>query len=76
MRMLYPSAFDAATWSRNLTGRNLRLVYGLEMTAGELVRIVLELLRLNCQGFWPAHRNGHLASQTCKCRCDRSLQPQ
>ena len=37
MRILYPSAFDAETWSRNLTGRNLRLVYGLEMTAdGEL----------------------------------------
>jgi len=37
MRILYPSVFDAQTWSRNQTGRNLRLVYGLEMTAtGEI----------------------------------------
>lgn len=33
MRVLYPSAFDAQTWSRNQTGRTLRLIYGLEMTA-------------------------------------------
>ena len=37
MRILYPSVFDAETWSRDQTGRNLRLIYGLEMTAsGEL----------------------------------------
>ena len=33
MRILYPSVFDAETWSRNETGRTLKLVYGLEMTA-------------------------------------------
>lgn len=37
MRVLYPSVFDAQTWSRNETGRNLKLVYGLEMTgSGEI----------------------------------------
>ena len=37
MRILYPSAFDAQTWSRNQTGRNIKIVYGLEMnSSGEL----------------------------------------
>lgn len=31
MRFLYPSIFDSDSWSRNHTGRNLTLVYGLEM---------------------------------------------
>ena len=33
MRILYPSAFDSQTWSRNQTGRNLKIVYGLEMNS-------------------------------------------
>ncbi len=32
MRALYPSVFDAGTWSRNETGRHLKLIYGFEAT--------------------------------------------
>ena len=33
MRVLYPTVLDAATWSRHTTGRNLKLIYGLEANA-------------------------------------------
>ena len=37
IRILYPSAFDSQTWSRNQTGRDIKIIYGVEMTSnGEL----------------------------------------